>query len=262
MKARWADEWDGHAHDTLAASWLTPRVETWASIPSTNDRAAELVREEAAPWTIVVADEQTAGRGRRGAEWHSPAGCGLWMSVVLAHGLAPEGLPLVVGTACAEAIRSRAPEIAVGIKWPNDLLVGGRKVGGILCERIDDSVVAGIGINVSTPPGGFPAEVRSRATSLEVSGPRELSRSDLAGSIVAALRLRLTRSDPFGEVYDDLVAADALRGRRIRTEQAGAGTARGIDTSGALLLERDDGSRVRVISGSVRFADAPARPVP
>lgn len=252
---RRASRWDGSTPERLAADWGVPHVDTWDAITSTNDRAIALAREGAPHRTVVVADQQTAGRGRRGAEWLSPARSGLWMSVVLRREAVGGPLPLVVGVACVEAIRTCAPNVAVGIKWPNDLLTGGRKVGGILCEAADGAVVAGIGVNVTTPEGGFAEGVQSVATSLEANGSGPLVRRALAGAIVRALTECLESDDPFAAARATLVEADALFGRRIETEQAGPGWARGIDDTGALVLEREDGSRVRVISGSVRLAD-------
>lgn len=252
---RRATDVDGLAPARLAAMWRVPVVEAWEAITSTNDRAAELARDDAPHGTVVVADEQTAGRGRRGAAWDSPARSGLWMSVVLRSDSFGGPLPLVVGVSCMDGIRECAPDVAVAIKWPNDLLSEGRKLGGILCEAVAGAVVAGIGINVSTPHGGFAARVQDVATSLEASGSGPLSRSVLGGAIVRALTRRLAVADPYGGCRPDLATADALRDRWIETEQAGAGWGRGIDEGGALRLEREDGSRVRVVSGSVRLAD-------
>lgn len=252
---RRATAWDGYPPARLAETWRVPVIEAWEAITSTNDRAAEVAREGAPHGTVIVADEQTAGRGRRGATWSSPARSGLWMSVVIRSKSVAGPLPLVVGVSCVDAIRTCAPQVAVAIKWPNDLVSDGRKVGGILCEAADDAVVAGIGINVRTPAGGFADEVRAIATSLEALGAASLARNVLGGAIVEALTKRLSLADPWGGSRADLAAADALRDHWIATEQAGTGWARGIDEGGALLLEREDGSRVRVISGSVRLAD-------
>ena len=144
--------------------------------------------------------------------------------------------------------------LRVGIEWPNDLVVQGRKLGGILCEGTPSAVVAGIGINVRTPEDGFPGHLEMRATSLEQEGAKGLSHSKLAGLIVRALERRLGESTP-GLVPDalgELNARDALAARTVLTEEHGRGVARGIEQDGALILEREDGSRVRVMAGSVR----------
>jgi BirA family biotin operon repressor/biotin-[acetyl-CoA-carboxylase] ligase len=156
---------------------------------------------------------------------------------------------LVVGLAVAEAVEGVAPEVRVSLKWPNDLQVGPRKLGGVLCESAGDAVVAGIGINLrSVPP-----EVRERATSLEVEASRSLPASELAGSIVAALRRREAPGAALdADVLGSLAARDALAGATLDTDEHGRGVGRGLDRDGALLLERPDGSRVRVMAGSVR----------
>ena len=246
--------WEGEPVASWQEAWDVPVVEAYASLGSTNDRALELAAAGAGPFSVVVAAEQTRGRGRRGATWHSASGAGLWMSAVLPqHGTVP-WLPLVVGLAVAEAIEGATGAAAVGLKWPNDLILGFRKVGGILCESAAGVVVAGVGINLRAPREGFPGLLRETATALDVEGANSLSPSRLAGMIVDGVKGRLgggaAALDP--QSLDALRARDVLVGRAVHTEESGPGTARGIDPEGALVLERPDGSRVSVSSGSVR----------
>lgn len=247
--------WDGEPVGVWARVWGAAAVEAHDVLGSTNDRLKELAAGGAAPWTVVVAEEQTRGRGRNGAVWHSPAGTGLWISVLLpAAGPVPGYLPLLVGLAAARAAEAACPGVHVGIKWPNDLEVSGRKVGGILCEQGHGAVVAGVGINLRSPLPALPPEVAARAGSLEEAGGGAASPGALATGLLHHLHAMARRPpaemDP--EVHRELSGRDALRGRRVDTEQAGEGTAAGIAPDGALLLEREGGTRVRVVAGSVR----------
>jgi len=246
--------WEGEPLGTWCEAWDVPLVEAWARIGSTNDRALELALGGARPFSVVLAQEQTRGRGRRGTAWHSAPGAGLWMSVVLPAAGAPAWLPLLVGLAAAEAIEGATGASRVGIKWPNDLVLGAGKVGGILCESSGGVVVAGVGVNLRAPAGGFPKPLTETATALDVEGAKSLSPSRLAGLTLDGLKHLLGEIDaPLGaSALGALRARDVLAGRPVHTEESGAGTARGIEPDGALLLERPDGSRVSVTSGSVR----------
>ncbi len=250
------DRWEGEPVDSWRRTWRAPALEAHDVIDSTNDRARELADAGAAPFTVVIADEQTAGRGRSGRRWHSAPRSGLWISTLLpATWGAPAHLPLLVGLAAARAAETAAPPIGViGLKWPNDLMLRGRKVGGILCERHASGVVAGVGLNVRRLPDDFPPELRDIATSLEDSGGAGVSMAKLVTILLEELHALCERPPKLlgGEVRDELTARDVLVARVIDTEEHGAGTARGIDVDGALILERADGTRVRVLSGSVR----------
>ena len=238
------------------------------TIGSTNDEAAAYVdtqseRPQRGEGLVVVADKQTSGRGRRGHTWFSPAGSGLYVSVVLA----PSGgridparattlLTLAVGVALAEGIE-QATRLRVDLKWPNDLQVARRKLAGILAEASgppSDTVVVGYGINVLAT--AFPPELRDRATSLESELGRAIDRHHLLAETLVALSRR----------YEDLLAGrfdailDAWRclapgasGARVTwTTNAGtaSGVTAGIDSLGALLVRVGD--RVeRIVSGEV-----------
>jgi BirA family biotin operon repressor/biotin-[acetyl-CoA-carboxylase] ligase len=242
--------WQGKSLGAWAEAWGVPVVEAYASIGSTNDRALDLAADGRHPFAIVVADEQTAGRGRRGARWHSPPGSGLWMSCVLPTERTAPHTTLMVGLAVAQGIEEVAAGVRVGIKWPNDLMIRGGKVGGILCESAGGAVVAGIGINLRSL-GETPAMALAyRATSLEAETGKSLQVSDLATSIVRGLKARSFTLDAAATA--ELAARDALEGTQVETEEHGPGIARGIDRSGALQLERPDGSLVAVVAGSVR----------
>ena len=252
MSSRPLELWLGATTESWREAWRVPRLEIYSSIGSTNDRALELAAEPDSGFAVVIADEQTAGRGRRGAGWHSPAKAGLWMSIVLPWSRPAPHVTLVVGLAVAEGIEGVAPEVRVSLKWPNDLQVGRRKLGGVLCESAGDAVVAGVGINLR-PLDSAPAAVRERATSLETEVSRALSASELAGSIVTSLRRRGAPARTLdAALVSGLAARDALVGAPLDTDEHGHGIGRGIDRDGALLLERPDGSRVRVMAGSVR----------
>lgn len=240
--------WDGRDVGDLATRWGVPRVDAWRALGSTNDRLMRLARDGAPAWTVVVADEQTKGRGRRGRAWSSRDGAGLWMSILapVAPGRWP--LPLVVGLACAEAVESLAPELVVGIKWPNDLQIGGRKVGGILCEGVDRGTVVGVGINVSHAPDD------GSATALEVEMGKILARNDLAGAVIGRLNAEVDALESFGALIPRLESRDVLRGRGVESEAGGRGVAAGIDASGALLLKQESGEPIRVVAGSVRLS--------
>jgi BirA family biotin operon repressor/biotin-[acetyl-CoA-carboxylase] ligase len=242
--------WQGKEPHEWSEAWGVPLVEAYPQIGSTNDRAMELASAADGTVAVVIAEEQTAGRGRRGARWLSPPGSGLWMSVVLPVPRPAPHASLLVGLAVAEAIEAVAAEVRIGIKWPNDLMIRGGKVGGILCESSGAAVVAGIGINLRSL-GTTPAmSLAYRATSLEAECGKPLAAAELAGSIVGRLKSRPLALD--GAATGALAARDALLGARVETEEHGPGIARGIDSSGALVLERPDGSRVTVVAGSVR----------
>ena len=164
-------------HSTLSTTWLGRRIELFDCLPSTNREAVQLAQAEVEHGTVVVADSQTAGRGRLSRTWFSPPGANLYCSIVLRTARPPERLtewlswlPLISALAAAEAIE-QVSSIHVSVKWPNDLLISERKVGGILCEsgtgtRSDHFQIIGIGINVNVDHNDWPADLRDSATSI------------------------------------------------------------------------------------------------
>jgi BirA family biotin operon repressor/biotin-[acetyl-CoA-carboxylase] ligase len=244
----------------------TPRY--FEQAESTNDIAARLAASGAPEGTVVVAAEQTAGRGRRGRSWHSPPGAGLYVSVVLrppGAGEAPETaslLTLASGVALAEAVRT-ATGLAVELKWPNDLVIGQpmRKLGGILAEASSSQgrllhVVLGVGINLRDE--GFPGELAGRATSLE----RELGRPvDELGVLVESLA---ALASCYRELNHGRLSSIVARWRALAPRSCGEqvewdtpqgprrGVTEGIDDDGALMV-RVGPELERIVAGEVRW---------
>jgi BirA family biotin operon repressor/biotin-[acetyl-CoA-carboxylase] ligase len=254
--------WSGEPLAVWESLWGVPAFEAWSVLTSTNDRARRLARAGAAPWTVVVADGQTEGRGRAGSAWVSHPAVGLWVSVVLAPRSAAHAalLPLLAGTALARALESTAedPAMRIGLKWPNDVWLGGRKVAGLLCEAVGDRVVVGMGLNLREPPGGFPGDLAPRAGALESLTGTPWSAARILGAWLRAFR---EVSDPGpvrleGRVAESWSERDILRGRRIRVGGV-EGVAEGLGPDGALALARDDGTVVAVRAGHVEWLDPP-----
>ncbi|HMJ15980.1 MAG TPA: biotin--[acetyl-CoA-carboxylase] ligase [Polyangiaceae bacterium] len=229
---------------------------------STNDDALNAARAGAEHGATFLTDQQTSGRGRRGQRWSSPPGENLTFSVLLRPAFAPERagpFTLAVGLAIRD-VAARCIAAPVGIKWPNDLLVNGRKLAGILVESHIQlgklsALVVGIGLNVHMR--ALPPEIAGIATSLALEGAHEIEREHLLCDVLEALAARLASYETLGlsALLPELLAHDALRGRRVRTESA-SGIARGIEVSGGLLVEDPSGSLVSVVSGGVELLDS------
>jgi len=232
-------------------------------VESTNDWARALAAAGAPEGAVATAEVQLAGRGRGGRVWFSPGDWGLWMSVVLRPEASPDRTPeltLVAGLALADAVTELA-RVELELKWPNDLIVGGRKVAGILTEgrtfggRLASAVV-GIGVNVNTPTEAFPAALGGRAGSLLGATGRPFRRSVLAARLLAALeaRYRLWQAEGFAGLREDYLARLAWRGDLVEVREgstAQAGRVEDVDESGQLRLSRDDGSTLVVRVGEV-----------
>jgi BirA family biotin operon repressor/biotin-[acetyl-CoA-carboxylase] ligase len=238
------------------------RILYFPTTGSTNDVAASLAEPDAFG-TVVIADAQTAGRGRRGRTWFSPAGSGLYVSVIVTPGRGspdPERattlLTLATGVALAEGVE-RATGLAPAIKWPNDLLVGRRKLAGILAEGFGEAVVLGYGINVG--PMAYPPELRDRATSLETELGRAIDRSLVAVETLAALAARY--ADLVAGCFDAILdawrrRAPSHRGARVVWDTpAGpqSGVTEGIDERGGLLIRVSADRVERIVAGEVRW---------
>jgi BirA family biotin operon repressor/biotin-[acetyl-CoA-carboxylase] ligase len=208
---------------------------------STNARARELAGRGAPHGTVVTATEQSAGRGRQGRAWSAPAGRALLCSIVIRD--PPRLLPLAAGVAVAEVIGPAAQ-----IKWPNDVLVDGRKVAGILVESRPQErwAVVGIGINVAVAPDSLPPEVRDHAGTLGLD-PNAIEPT------LAALLPELERRLEAGAepLLEAVRARDALLGRPVRWG-GGSGVGAGIDGDGRLVVRTDDGE-VRLDAGEVHL---------
>jgi len=220
--------------------------------------ASRLARDGAAHGTVVVAEEQTAGLGRMGRSWTSEAEVGIYCSVILRLPLPQAQLPIVsllLGLATAEAIQS-STGIACDLRWPNDVLVNGSKVAGVLAYLTENCVIAGIGINVNNT--SFEPNLRTPATSLLLAINREVSRETVLVKLLESL-------DFFCNLLIKEGAASILRAfsatssyvaaRRICVEEDGAlGTTAGLDENGFLRVRMDDGKLRTVASGGIRLA--------
>ena len=229
-------------------------------VPQTGSTNADLLaaaRAGAAEGLVLVAEEQTAGRGRLGRSWSAPPGAGLIFSVLLRPSDVPPArlgwLPLLTGVAVAAAVREQTG-VPASLKWPNDVLVGERKLAGILAEAHVGAVVVGVGLNVTLRPAELPVPA---ATSLLIEGAASTDRTGLLTAILAELgqRYRTWRADPDAPgLRADYLRWCATIGREVRAELPGGtvltGTAVDVDDAGRLVL-RSIGELVPVGAGDV-----------
>ena len=261
---RKATRWEGQSLDALKARWDRASIQLFSKIDSTSTRAAKLAEEGAPAGTIVLADEQTAGRGTESRRWHSPVGAGLYLAIVFRPKQLPNPalIPLLAGLAVTRAVERVLGGSGVAIKWPNDLIVSDRKAGGVLSEASwsgeePNYVVVGIGVNVHQRSSDFPPALRDVVVSLDMAAGRRLSRLDLADLVIRGVEERCV--DPpdaldreFLREFDEY---DWLRDRRCSVQMPDGssvwGTAVGIAPDGALLYRPDRGALERVTSGRV-----------
>jgi BirA family biotin operon repressor/biotin-[acetyl-CoA-carboxylase] ligase len=252
----------------LTGTRFAAHLHHFPSVASTNTLLLQAAAAGAAEGTVYVADEQTAGRGRGGHAWHSAAGEGLYLSALVKPPLPLRDallLSLATGLAAWQAV-NEVTGLDVDLRWPNDLLLADRKLGGILVETAVDPgpdaqlryAVIGIGINVHQQ--AFPPDLTALATSLDLeSGGIPTYRTPLAIALLRALDLELTQLEAHSNSTDLLRSRFAghstwVRGKRVHVpEQQGyTGTTAGLDSRGFLLVECDDGTRRTVLSGGVR----------
>jgi BirA family biotin operon repressor/biotin-[acetyl-CoA-carboxylase] ligase len=236
------------------------------TIDSTNRLAAELARGGAAEGTVVLAEQQTAGRGRLGRSWVSPARLNLYASLILRPAIPPLEVPrltLVAGLAVAQAIRETAA-LPAEIKWPNDVLLGGHKVAGVLTELEAETervrfVIVGIGVNLNASRTDFPPGLQRKATSLALAGGAPVDRAAFTGRLLGALETLYATflRGGFAALRARYEELHCLSGRSVKIDGRPpvAGVVRGVDDGGALLVE-SGGAVQRVISGEVTLRGA------
>jgi BirA family biotin operon repressor/biotin-[acetyl-CoA-carboxylase] ligase len=257
MKPFDAERFRAHSRRTLPALGRPLMYEPVTG--STNDNALLAARSGAPHGSLFVADEQTAGRGRRGNAWLAAPGESLLFSLLLRPKLElsrASALTLAVGLALRDAVGPLLLDTAL-IKWPNDLYVNDRKLAGILVEsqlqgEHLQAVVVGVGLNVASRD--FPPEIAARATSLALLGAGQVERETLLQEMLNAIARRLDAYQVAGVagILDELNAADALSGKRVRVD-ARDGIGRGLDEQGRLLLEDDAGAVHAIVAGTVEL---------
>jgi BirA family transcriptional regulator, biotin operon repressor / biotin---[acetyl-CoA-carboxylase] ligase len=259
--------------EALRSRWGVPVLRLHRSVGSTNDLARALAEQGAPAGATVLAREQVAGRGRAGRPWSSAADRGLWMSMVARpdRRTLPGVLPLLAGLVVARALDGFLHPGAVGLKWPNDLVIGTQKLGGVLCEaawagETPQFAVVGVGINVLQTSDEFPPELRDQAISLRAAGASIDTVAAVADRVVPAMLravggpVRLDHA-----ALAEIAARDVLLGAHVQvfdpvTGQPGiSGTAEGIDPGGALRLRDAAGTTHAVHGGTIRRIDEPHR---
>ena len=244
----------------LATKSVGQKIVYFESIGSTNEVAKGLADEGAPEGTLVIAEEQTAGKGRLGRRWIAPAGTGLLFSLLLYPDLTLEEVPrltMLASLAAAEAIES-ATGLPVRFKWPNDILIRGRKAGGVLTEvgvtgKRLDYVVMGIGLNVNWTPSLVP-ELAGKATSLSEELGREVSRLGLLQRLLIYMEggyLRLQEGYLPHKVFTLRLANVGEKVEVVLPTGKKEGFVEGVDSDGALLLRQEDGATVRLTMGEV-----------
>lgn len=257
----------GRIRGRLGSARIGRRLHFHRRIDSTNDEARRLARRGAPDGTVVVADEQTAGRGRRRRVWRSPAGAGLYLSVVHRSGDASEemaaGIQLSAGIAVAETVAAAAP-LEPSLRWPNDCYCRGRKLAGVLVEGEGggdglEFLVSGIGVNVNQSADDFPPELRERAASLRMLAGRPFDREPLLVDLLARLEgwedvLRRRGIEPVVSRWLEL--SPGSRGDRVEVvtdDGTVIGRAQGLSARGGLLVRVAGGVEEITVGEVVRM---------
>jgi BirA family biotin operon repressor/biotin-[acetyl-CoA-carboxylase] ligase len=256
-----------HADDLLARIGKTKvigrDIRVFEQTTSTNDVIEKLARDGVREGVVVFAESQTKGRGRLGRKWISPTRKGLWFSILLRPDLRPQEttqLTVASATALRRAIAAET-KLQPEIKWPNDILFGGKKVAGILTELSAEldrvrHVILGIGIDVNQDADEFPAELRRMATSLKIESGEIVSRAELATAILRELDFDYARvcSGKFSAVADEWEEHCTTLGKNVTVhigDRKIRGRAESLDDDGALLLRTEHGRLERIIGGDV-----------
>jgi len=259
----------GHVSAELKGTRFQSHITHLASVDSTNRLALEAAQSGARSG-VWVADEQTAGRGRGGHDWHSADGAGLYVSILVAPSLPMSQamlLPLATGLAARAAIQE-VSALTPDIRWPNDLMFERRKTGGILVESASESAQSGvaspplryavIGVGINLNHTQFPPELRATATSLFLESGRTVEREPLLTALLVHLESELRSLDSSQSALLSRFAAAStwVSGKRVRVEEQGGytGITRGLDRHGFLQVLGDDGVARTVLSGGVRPA--------
>ncbi len=256
-----------HADDLLSRLGKTRvigrDIRVFERTTSTNDIMARLAGDGVKEGAVVFAESQSRGRGRLGRHWISPPRKGLWFSILLRPDLAPQSatqLTVAAATALARALAQQTG-LAPEIKWPNDLLMGGKKVAGILTELTAEldhvkEVVLGIGVNVNLEQSELPRELRSAATSLRIESGQAVDRAELAVAILREMDddYERVRRGQFESVAAEWQQRCGTLGRQVSIrvgERVIRGRAEALDGQGALLLRTQHGHLERIIGGDV-----------
>jgi BirA family biotin operon repressor/biotin-[acetyl-CoA-carboxylase] ligase len=240
-------------------------IRVFEQTTSTNDVIEKLARDGAKEGAVVFAESQTAGRGRLGRTWVSPARKGIWFSVLLRPSLSPSAATQMT-VASAAALRNAIElqtELKAEIKWPNDILISGKKVAGILTELSAELdrikyIVLGIGVDVNLNASDFPHELRHQATSLKIELGKPVARAELAAAILCELDREYARilAGEFNAVADEWEQHCTTLGERLVIhlgERRVCGRAESLGDDGALLLRTDYGHLERIVGGDVRI---------
>ncbi|RII25200.1 MAG: biotin--[acetyl-CoA-carboxylase] ligase [Geobacter sp.] len=256
--------------EEISAGLVTERIGrqivAFNETASTNETAFKMAEEGAPEGTVVIAESQSRGKGRMGRRWESPSGVNLYCSIILRPPILP--LQAVQMTFLSAVAVARGVEettrLSPTIKWPNDVLLSGRKVAGLLNEMGAETekvnfIILGIGVNINMEQNQFPADLRHPATSLRIESGRPVDRVDFARVLLRELDTLYASylAGGYGAVRDEWLARCAMIGRRVHVDyrdSAVAGLATGIDEYGALLLTLDDGRVERVLAGDVKLA--------
>lgn len=235
-----------------------------SSLESTNNKAKDLALQGAPEGLVVISEEQTKGRGRRGRQWSSPRGTGIWMSILLRPNILPREAPkftLLAAVAVAKGIRE-VTGLEAQIKWPNDILIHKKKICGILTEmsaELDsiNYIIIGIGMNVNEREKDFPLEIQNKASSLALLKGEKVSRRELVTKILENLEeeyLKYIDKNEFHSVIDQWKNMSCTLGAQVKTinnKKEIKGIAVDIKEDGALIIQRDNGEIEEIFFGDV-----------
>ncbi len=248
----------------LETNFIGNNMYVYDSVSSTNKLARQLAEEGEVEGTVVIAEKQTAGKGRMGRQWVSPPAGGLWMSIILKPDIKPNNvacLTLVIGLAICKGLRELT-DLNIGLKWPNDLVIGGKKVCGILMElsaEVDrvNYIIAGIGLNINLEAYHFPDELRRTATSLYMESGQRYSRIRVAQHILCSIEqyyIRFLQTKSLAEMKEEYKKLSTVLGKDVVITTSNTNIyGRVVDfyDDGSILLLDDENVQHKILSGDV-----------
>lgn len=250
----------------LDTKWIGRKIIFEEELDSTQVLAKSLADQGAVHGTVVIADQQTSGKGTKGRSWHSPAGTGIWMSLVIRPEFGPrEAAQLTLAAAVALTRVFRQNDIEAYIKWPNDIYLGGKKLAGILTEMQAEQdyiqhIVLGIGININQTVSEIDPDIRNKATSLRIETDKEWKRQELIHLIWKEFEnvYSLYIEKGFQDIRDEWMQSALRLGHRVKAATPSTvfeAVFRGIGEDGELILENDDGSTQRLYSAELEWKE-------